>query len=1143
MTKWKIILFSAILLSALICNVSAQNITDNTLNTTIDYESVSAGDDYSFTSLKNEISHAKEEYNISHDYTFSVRDDIEGINITKNITINGNNHILDAKHLSRIFNINSSNIIITNLIVKNAASSAIRIQNSNLTTINVTFLNNTLTNNGGALIASNTHYTSINDTFIDNKAKYGSAIALFDGSVLELKNGNFKSSITLDWGLITMKYSTLTLTDTTFSNLNSSYATALYLEECKGLIKNSKFINLFANKTGGSVALIHHQETFNIENCSFINSSSRKNGGAIYCEGNINSKGIVNLKDSNFINCSSAFGGACLQLNGDLSIERCSFNHDNSALYTSGVNCRITETSFEDNSQDCIHFDNGILKVTNSRFKDNNQLYIYDSQYMISSCEFINNPIFTGFDRKNSFLTGNSYANSKPTINDMKYIDMFENTLTSIDFKAVNIPSSVLKNKQFDLRDYDIISPVKNQGNKNSCWAFAASSVMESALLKIGINIDISENNLFNLASKYSPYGDKDTSDGSSYDVALSYFLSGLGPVSEVDDDYDELGKISQKYNNPFYSLDLIEIEKGIGNIKKGLTAYGALYISIHGPDDLNYYDEDANSAYYPIDDGNSNHAASIIGWDDTYSRDNFKVKPENDGAWIVKNSWGTEWGDEGYYYISYYDKLLYSPYILGITVNPIIYNRIYQQDMASQYYFYDPDANDYIKYAASYISKGNDLISAVGSYFYHEGAKYTINVYINGNLAYSQKGLSKVGGFETIKLTSQISVTRNDKFTIEITANEMPYSINGRQKSDHDYSYYIINTKKYNFPEGISPIIKAYTLPNPISTKNIVQYYSSSKTTYTISNIKEKTVTVKIDNKQYKLTVKNNRATVKIKLNSGKHVVTTYYNGKKIINLIIVKPTIKSDKEIKIGYHAKKTIKIKYLDKNGNILKNKAVKVKFNGKTIKGKTDKKGFFKVKISNKLKIGKYTIKCTNPKTGEQVKITVKILSRFKSHKNMKMYYYDGSKYKVRIIADNGKYSTKGKVIKIKIDKKTFKAKTDKKGWVKFKIPSKIMPGKHKIKLTYKSQSIKHKLTVKKILKVNVKKTSQKIILKATLKKKLKNKVIKFKFNKKTFKAKTNRKGVAQVIIKKYMKGKTYPVKISYYKTSKKARIKT
>lgn len=164
--------------------------------------------------------------------------------------------------------------------------------------------------------------------------------------------------------------------------------------------------------------------------------------------------------------------------------------------------------------------------------------------------------------------------------------------------------------------------------------------------------------------------------------------------------------------------------------------------------------------------------------------------------------------------------------------------------------------------------------------------------------------------------------------------------------------------------------------------------------------------------------------------------------------------------------------------------------------------------------------------------------IKVFNVLTGNKNIKMYYDDGSTYKVRVFDDNGNPVKSGQKVTFAIGKKVYYKKTDKNGYAKLKIPSK--PGSYAIGARYNDYVVTNTLLVKPVLKPLTSFSGKKV--KKTIKYKVKflgknkkNKKITVKFNKKTYKAKTNKKGVATFVLKTPKKMGTYKVVTSYKKT--------
>ena len=417
--------------------------------------------------------------------------------------------------------------------------------------------------------------------------------------------------------------------------------------------------------------------------------------------------------------------------------------------------------------------------------------------------------------------------------------------------------------------------------------------------------------------------------------------------------------------------------------------------------------------------------------------------------------------------------------------------------------------------------------------------------------------------------VTVEIAVPENVTGTVTVTIDGKKYAatVNGTKAiaiipdlaiGNYTASVALVNDDVY-FSKVTNLDIKVLGIE--INAPDVEKYFKGSQNLVIAVTDSEGNVLagekllITIGGKEYDTTTNaSGIATLDLDMAVGKYTAEIALNSTNASASITIKSTVPEENptESKIANNG---FEVKFLDSEGNPLASTSVVISVNGKNITKKTDANGIAKLtKAQIGSKAGSYTIAAYNPVTNETAAYNVKIINRLTGNKNINMYYFDGTKYSVNVYGDNGKLVGKNQIVVVKIGKKTYKVKTNAKGKAILKIPSTITPGKYTITAKYKDQTVKNTLKVKQNLKttksVKVKKSAKKLILKATLKngkKAVKGKVITFKFKGKNYKAKTDKKGIAKVTIKKNVinklkVGKKYALKVVYLKNTVKATVK-
>jgi C1A family cysteine protease len=377
---------------------------------------------------------------------------------------------------------------------------------------------------------------------------------------------------------------------------------------------------------------------------------------------------------------------------------------------------------------------------------------------------------------------------------------------------------------RFDLRETGSVSAVKDQGSWGTCWSFAAMGSSESSALGLGWEEpDFSEKHL-----AYFAYTDIDPTmvgfdlnpeksvyeQGGSALVASSILSRWTGIVGESDAPYEDFNAPP-----PADAPNIALLKKCViapagesfeENLKHLIQGYGAANIDVYvdeQEDDDTFggsYNPDTAAFYYAGDSGESNHAVLAVGWDDGYPKENFFVEPPENGAWIVRNSWGKGWGDDGYFYVSYHDEVVgrhedENAYAFAVTY-PWEYDETCFHDplgITGAYAVGEDNGNQWFSNVFSLAKARN--ISAVGLYVLNPDTTLHLSVYtettadnpVAGNLALGPWTVNlDIPGYYVLDLERLVPVDAGRRFSIVVNVQaedaEFPIAIEGPEE---DYS------------------------------------------------------------------------------------------------------------------------------------------------------------------------------------------------------------------------------------------------------------------------------------------------------------------------------------------------------------------
>ena len=428
----------------------------------------------------------------------------------------------------------------------------------------------------------------------------------------------------------------------------------------------------------------------------------------------------------------------------------------------------------------------------------------------------------------------------------------YKETLSSNTFEEDMLQATISQSR-YNASESGLVTSIKDQKTTNSCWAFTTNSLIETTALVEGLGTyDLSEKHI-EYAITRNAYTSGVKADGLNRvldEGGNSFYSSSIyfrheGPLKESDMPFSaphaKIASSSMPNKKALLDIDEFSYEyfstysactsNQIDAIKQRIVKYGSAGASMYFHN--NYLN--GGKYYYYGGSAAANHAVVIVGWDDNINTSNFGNSPSTKGAWIVKNSWGTDFGENGYLYISYGDtKICGNSYnYSGVSINDYAYT-YYSSEFMSAYNVTLGGTTNYSSTKFTKKTNSTEYLDKV-SIEVITGNSYEVYISLKNSLIDGSswkllgKGTAKYDGITSVKFSP---VAINGDYTIIVKRTGSGYYLPLMCKSgtntskyyyanistgvnfySHDgvawYDYSLVNDSGL---QGCEPVIYAYT-------------------------------------------------------------------------------------------------------------------------------------------------------------------------------------------------------------------------------------------------------------------------------------------------------------------------------------------